>query len=191
MSEQARKIFDIEEQQAKDVLAAIQVIVPVISLIREWGKVEQELYAAKNEEIMLREEIEALSRISELLPDISIIDEISGECNKRSKKSTEVEVKCKELQTKYDEYEQQVMSYQKYTSLFGVKYVHGIYRALEQNSFDGKDEFLALFFFLHNKEGGIEFYEWSHVKERFEERLNSILLCDWNAVLAALKANKI
>lgn len=191
MSEQARQVFDIEEQQAKDVLEAIKTIVPVISLIREWGKVEQELEGANKEEMRLEEEIASIGKTLGMLSGTDIINGLAEERNKRCRRYAKIKEKCEKLQTKYDEYEQQVMSYQKYTSLFGVKYVHGIYRALEQNSFDGKDEFLALFFFLHNKEGGIEFYEWSHVKERFEEQLNSILLCDWNAVLAALKANKI
>ena len=38
MSEQARKTFNVKEQKAKDVLAAIQTVKPVITLIREWGK---------------------------------------------------------------------------------------------------------------------------------------------------------
>ena len=38
MSEQARTVFDIEEQKAKDVLAAIKVVKSVLPIIREWGK---------------------------------------------------------------------------------------------------------------------------------------------------------
>lgn len=191
MSEQARKAFDLEEQQAKDVLAAIKTMVPVISLIREWGKVGQELQEANNEEMRLEEEIASIGKTLGMLSGKAIIDDLAEERNKRCRRHAKIKEKCEKLQHKYDEYEREVMSYQNYASLFGVKYVRGIYIALEQNSFNGKDEFLALFFFLHNKEGGIEFYERSHVKDRFDKRLNSILLCDWNAVLAALKANEV
>lgn len=191
MSEQARQVFDLEEQKAKDVLAAIKTIVPVIPLIREWGKVEQELYAAKNEEKKLREEIAALSRIGKLIPDISIIDEISGECNKRFEKSTEVKVKCKELQTKYDEYEQQVILYQKYVSLFEwVLYPH-ITRVSNLYSFEEDDEVLAILFFWYNQNKKTTHYQLSQILRLSNKQLPEFLLQGWNAMLAALKENEV
>ena len=139
----------------------------------------------------LTEEIDSIGKTLGLLSGKAIIDDLAEERNKRCRMYAEVKAKCEELQHKYDEYEKEVISYQEYASVFGKRYVFAIHRVLEQKSFDGKDELLAMLFFLHNKEGGIEFYEWSQVKKSFSERLNSILLCDWNSVLAALKANEV
>lgn len=190
MSEQARQVFDLEEQKAKDVLAAIKTIVPVISLIREWGKVEKELESAKKEKTRLTKEIASIGKTLGVLSGTAIIDDLAEERNKRCRMCAEVKEKGEELQRKYDEYEQQVISYQNYASLFGGRHVFARQRVLEQNSFEGKDELLAMLFFLYNKEDGFGFQERFQVESRFRDRLPRAFLDDWNSMLAVLKANE-
>ena len=190
MSEQARQVFDLEEQQVKDVLAAIKTILPVISLIREWGKVEKEFNSFENEEKRLSKEIATLGKTLGILSGTAIIDDLAEERNKRVRQWEEIQKKCQELQQKCEEYEREVILYQEYASLFGRKYAYAISKALEQNSLEEKDEVLAILFLLHNKEEGMGFQERFQVERCFEKYLTSNLLSDWNSMLNDLKANK-
>ena len=119
MSEQARKGFNIEEQKAKDVLAAIKAIKPVISLIREWGKVEQEYVQISEDNKKLSKEIESIEHViglafseGQLKKDLSkILEEKSSKYKVDTKKEEELKSVC-------DDMEREVVSYQNYAEGF-------------------------------------------------------------------------
>lgn len=93
MSEQSRKMFDIDEQKAKDVLAAIQAVKPVLSLAREWGIKTRTYTQVTEDNERLSEEIESIKYVIGLTCTGSMLAE---ELNKvLNEKSSEYEASLK------------------------------------------------------------------------------------------------
>lgn len=186
MSEQARKVFYIEEQKAKDVLAAIKAIEPVISLIRVWGKTEQELLTAEQEEKRLKEEIDAIDVTIKLLTG-DIVGALAEEHDKRCRAYRETQGKCEELREKCKNFEAEVISYQEYVKLYNWENTY-----IKPYSFETKEEILALLFYLYN----VKFTNDSIIKSLFLQKWFNNQSCyyledGWNRMLEGLKANKI
>lgn len=191
MSEQARKVFNIEEQKAKDVLAAIKVVQPVLSLIREWGKKEQEYKQLSEDNKKLSEEISSVKHTvrltingSDLERQLTIIlKDKSSEYEESSKREAELKCIC-------DKLEREVLLYQEYAKMFSWIYKSIIEKVLELNTFLDKEEYLSMMFLFNN--AGISNYnleplKWSVFKDK---SYNIRFTCGWNWMLNKLKQNE-
>lgn len=195
MSEQARKVFNIEEQRAKDILAAIKTISPVIPLIREWGIAEQQLLPVKEEEKKLKEEIELIKNTINLLED-RVIALLAKEHNKRCRAYSEIYEKCEELKQKCKFYESQVIYYREYAELFSWVDIKDLKKLLDLNYFQDKDEFLSMVFLAlnNNNNKSPTLGEWQSLEKSLKisiKDVGSIFLNGWNYMLKKLKANEL
>lgn len=149
MSEQARQVFDLDEQKAKDVLAAIQVVKPVLSLCREWGRTYREY--SKIDNASLAKEIESIKYVigltctgSELREQLrQILDEKSLEYEASLRKE-------KEIKRIYDGIEEEICLYQSYAKLFNWIDKSVIERVLKLNDFEDKEKYFSMMFLLLN-----------------------------------------
>jgi len=149
MREQARQVFDIEEQKAKDVLAAIRVVKPVISICREWGRKYREYSQIDN--ASLDKEIESIKYVIGLTCTGAALAEQLRQI--LDKKSSEYEAslrKEKELKGIYDAIEEEICLYQSYAKLFNWIDKSVIERVLRLNNFEDKEEYFSLMFLLLN-----------------------------------------
>ena len=195
MSKQARKVFDIEEQKAKDVLAAIKTIMPVISRIREWGKVEKEYKQIATNNEQLFKEIESIKHViglafseGQLKKDLSkILEEKSSKYKVDTKKEEELKIVCNVMEI-------EVISYQKYAGVFDWITKKCLEKVLELNTFN-KEEFLSMMFLLLNANVSYEvrkILELKYSNRIREYRINYLVSSDgWNYMLEKLKANEL
>lgn len=194
MNEQARTVFNIEEQKAKDVLAAIQVVHPVISIIREWGKVEQEYEKTVNYNIKLSEEIKSIKYVlgitctaDELKERLSeILEDKFSEYKTSMQKEEKLKIIC-------DDMENEVILYQQYANMYTWIKKNNIKRILDIKSFEDKEEYLSLMFLLLN--ANLAYYDLRtlyYFNDREEYQINSLISCNgWNNMLKKLKSNEI
>ena len=195
MSGQARKVFNIEEQKAKDVLAAIKAIVPVISLIREWGKVEEEYVQISEGNEKLSKEIESIEHViglafseGQLKKDLSkILEEKSSKYKVDTKKEEELKSIC-------DNMEREVVSYQNYAENFDWIGKSILEILLELETFD-KEEFLSMIFLLLNakvSQEALRIIPYKYSNHIQEYKINALISSfGWNIMLDKLKENKL
>lgn len=149
MIEQARQVFDLEEQKAKDVLEAIQAVKPVISLSREWGRIYREYGQIDN--ASLAKEIESIRYVIGLTCTGSELAEQLRQI--LDKKSSEYEASLKnekEIKGIYDAIEEEICLYQSYAKLFNWIDKSVIERVLRLNDFEDKEEYFSMMFLLLN-----------------------------------------
>lgn len=183
MEKKARKVFDLNEQQAKDVLAAIKAIVPVISLIREWGKAEQELSKVKSDNLRLRTEVESLEKTTEILSDSDIVEKLKEETEKKKKEYQENNEKKVGLKEKCEAYEDEVICYQDYAEMFSWIDDDVFKKTSELSSFEDEEEILAMAFLLLNS--------GTNLKGFHSFDMDNIIALGWNDMLRMLKANEL
>ena len=195
MSEQARKVFNIEEQKAKDVLAAIKAIMPVISLIREWGKVEQEYEQIADANRKLSKEIESIKHViglafseGQLKKDLlKILEEKSSKYKVDTKKEEELKSIC-------DNMEREVISYQNYAEGFDWITKSVLQELFKLDTF-GKEKFFSMMFLLLNANASYEvrkIVELQYFDCIKEYRINCLVSSGgWNYMLEKLKANEL
>ena len=151
MSENARTVFNIEEQKAKDVMAAIKAVQPVLSLIREWGKKEQEYKQLSEDNKKLSEEISSVKHTvrltingSDLERQLTIILKDKSSEYEKSKKREE------ELKCIYDNMGKEVTLYQEYANMFNWIDKSIIEKVLNLSNFEDKEEYLSMMFLFLN-----------------------------------------
>lgn len=195
MNKEIRKPFSLEEQRAKDLLAAIKTVTPVIDLIREWGKQEKEYNEVMEKEKALSKEIESIKYVLGIAyTGGELKDSLSTLLEKKETSYKEVSEQVKELKAICDSYENEVISYQDYVDLFTVD-EDIILNVLELKLLKTKDEGLAIVFFIYNH----NFFESRRLKAGLPfffkdcEGLMFRLLSNesWNKMLSELKEGKI
>lgn len=194
MSEQARKVFNIEEQKAKDVLAAIKTVQPVLSIIREWGVKEQEYKHVSENNKKLSEEISSLKHVIGLTcKGLDLEKDLSEILETRS---SEYEVSLKgeaELKCICDKLEGEVLLYQEYAKMFSWIDKDIIEKVLNLNNFDDKEEFLSMMFLFLN--ASISYYNLKPLNLFIgkEGYYTNVFLSSggWNNMLEYLKSNKL
>lgn len=194
MSEQARKVFNIEEQKAKDVLAAIKTVQPVLSIIREWGVKEQEYKHVSENKKKLSEEISSLKHVIgltckglDLEKDLSeMLETRSSEYEVSLKGEEKLKGICKDL-------EGEVLLYQEYAKMFTWIDNNVIEEILKLNNFEDKEEFLSMIFLFLNAKVLYYNLEPLHCfidKEGYH--INALTSSNgWNWMLNQLKLNKL
>lgn len=195
MSTETRKQFNVQEQRAKDLLAAIKTITPVIDLIREWGKKEKEYNEVMENQKALSKEIESIKYVLGIAyTGDELKDTLSTLLEKKETSYKEVSEQVKQLKAICDSYENEVINYQDYVDLFKVD-EDLILDVLELKLLKNKDEGLAIVFFIVNH----NFFEIGRLKAGVPfffkefEGLMFRLLSDpnWNKMLRQLKAGEI
>lgn len=147
MSEQARKTFNVKEQKAQDVLAAIQTVKPVISLIREWGKRLERYKSLAYKNQKLSEEISSIKLTISLTINESdlerqltaILENKSSEYTESIKEETKLKSICEDL-------EKEINLYKEYAASFNWVDKTILKALLGLNSFEDKEEFLSMMF---------------------------------------------
>lgn len=150
MCEQARKVFNIKEQRAKDFLTAIKTISAVIPLIREWGKVEKEWKEINAKKGKISNEIKTLKNALEILSDNHVIKVISEEYEEKTKVYNELCKKYDELLEFYVSFENEVELYKKYAEDFAGLVSDEILAELVLPKLKNQNECLAILFWSYN-----------------------------------------
>ena len=151
MSENARTVFNIEEQKAKDVMAAIKVVQPALSLIREEGKIKKEYIQLKEDNAKLSEEITSIKKVIALTcTGLTLQNDLWQIVNNKSSEYEESKEREEELKIIYDNMEKEVILYQEYAKLFNWVDNNVIEEVLKSNDFEEKEKFLAMMFLFLN-----------------------------------------
>lgn len=201
MKQESRKVFDVNEQRAKDVFAAIKTIVPVISIIREWGKFEQECNQIAIDNKKLFEEMKAIKQVIELTctggeleASLSkVLKEKSDKYNVSTQKAAELQKICNDMQN-------EVCKYQLYSKSFNYINNKEVIRILLKANFD-KEEFLSMLFLVHSVKVSHDILGSIHerfvycISEYGSGQLEEYQIEDFfyhmNSMLMQLKLNKI
>lgn len=192
MSEQARKVFDIEEQQAKDVLSAIEVVQPVLSIIREWGKITKEYTKLTEDNVKLSEEIASIKKVIGLTcSGLSLEKDLMQILNNKSSEYEKSKKREEEFKCVYDNLEKEVILYQEYAKFFNWINKSIIEKVLNLRNFEDKEEYLSMMFLFLN--AGISDYYLEPLKcSMFSERHYYIKVSGgWNWMLDRLLLNEI
>ena len=196
MNTEIRKPFSLEEQRAKDLLAAIKTVTPVIDLIREWGKQEKEYNEVMEKEKALSKEIESIRYVREIsYTEGELRDSLSTILERKEASYKEVSEKVKKLKAICDSYENEVINYRKYVKLFIDVDEDAMLDVLELELLKTKDEGLAIVFFVVNQSS----FEVGRLKGSMPGYFEGVGGCmyrllsqpDWNNMLRELKAGKI
>jgi len=152
MSTEERKVFDIEEQEVKDVSSVIKTITPVISIIREWGKREKEFKTAQEEVANLLCEINAIEGTITVLSDknSTVHQELVKELNKRDDMYNKAKKRRDNLQILCGNLEEEVISYRNYARLYNWVTDATINTTIHNNLIESEEAYLAVIFFMHN-----------------------------------------
>jgi len=194
MSEQARQIFDFEVQVVKDVIAAAQVVKPVLSLAREWGRKTQEYTQLTADNAKTAKEIEGIKYVIGLTCTGSTLAEELKELF--NKKSLEYEASLKkeeELKRIYDDIEEEICLYQSYAQLFNWIDKRVVEWVLKLNNFEDKEEYFSLMFLLLNADISIHNLEPLRRFVNKEGYYANVLMSSrgWNWMLEKLMANEL
>lgn len=157
MSVETRKPFNIEEQRAKDLLAATRTITPVISLIREWGKAEKELEEVCGEVKKISKEIKTIKDALKILSGNQVIEALQIAEKEKCELHNQLYTKTKELQQTCDDFEKEVISYQDYTKQFNRCIDRDVLSEVVLNKLKTQDQRWALLFLAYNADNEIAF----------------------------------
>lgn len=190
MSEQARKVFNIEEQVAKDILTAIKVIFPVIPLIRERGKIEREREEACNNAERLSIEIKTLKDALDILSDNRVIKPISEACEQKMKLLEEFNKKANELTRICDDLKAETVLYRDYAKdYFSDLMQDDILEELVFPKLKTRNQYLTILFLS---------YSYTNVVSDFivrflaDKNIDPIIFTGgWKYMLEKLKANEL
>ena len=195
MSAETRQPFSLAEQRAKDLLEATKTVVPVISIIREWGKAEKEYNEVEEKQNTLSKEIESIRYVLEIsYTDSKLKDSLSTLLKKKEASYEEVSKRVKQLKDICDSYEEEVINYQEYVKSFTVD-EDIVLDVLNMELLRTKDEGLAIIFFIINNhtvdvrrlKAGMPFFF-----KDFEGLMYRLLSTpNWNKMLRQLKAGEI
>ena len=151
MSENARTVFNIEEQKAKDVMAAIKAVQPVLSLIREGGKVKKEYTQLREDNVKLSEEIASIKKVIELTcRGLSLEKDLMQILNNKSSEYEKSKKREEELKCIYDNMGKEVTLYQEYANMFNWIDKSIIEKVLNLSNFEDKEEYLSMMFLFLN-----------------------------------------
>ena len=186
MSVETRKPFNIEEQRAKDLLAAIKTITPVISLIREWGKAEKELEEVCGEVKKISKEIKTINDALEILSGNQVIEALQIAKKEKCELHSQLYTKREELKQICDGFEKEVISYQDYTKQFRKWINRDVLTEFVLTKLKTQNQYWALLFLVYNADNEIAFVK-SYLKG-----INfypDVLGNGWNYMLKYLKNN--
>ena len=190
MSTETRQAFHLANQKEKDILAAVKNITPVISVIREWGKTEQEYDLALIEKDKVLKEIMSIEHVLEISFSGSEIKEpLSKELEKKKENVQKLSTKTQRLKKICDYFELEVMEYQSYARLFSWWIDEKICEKVVK-SLSSKEENLAIVFLVLNSGTNGSYLSV------YNELENSGTYCEciikgWNYMLRQLKDNSI
>ena len=193
MSLEARKIFNFEEQRANDILQAIKTITPVISIIREWGKAENELTDVTTKVAELKENISALRKSLNIILKEDVKQAINNEIKDQLVELEKFSRKKETLKEKCERHESEIVDYQRYVKLFQDINTHIMELVFKVYSFEKDDEFFAMIFmFIINESRNLD-ARYLIQKYQSHRWSNSFLLLSngLNYMLKQLQENKI
>lgn len=190
MSENARTVFNIEEQKAKDVLAAIQTVKPVISLIREWGKITKEYTQLKEDNAKLSEEIASIKKVIALTcTGLTLQNDLWQIVNNKSSEYEEAKEKEEELKSIYDNMEKEIIFYREYVNLFNWVDKNIVEEVVKLNDFENKEEFLSMIFLFLN--ANVSKYNLKPLYCFIGREGYCAIHNGWNWMLDKLKSNEL
>ena len=186
MSVETRKQFNIEEQRAKDLLAAIKTITPVISLIREWGKAEKELEEVCGEVKKISKEIKTIKDALEILSGNQVIEALQTAQKEKCELHNQLYAKREELKQTCDDFDEEVQSYQSYTKQFNRCIDRDVLSKVVLDKLKTQDQYWAILFLAYNADNEIVFIK------SYLEGINfhpDVLDGGWHDMLRYLKNN--
>ena len=191
MSQQARTVFNIEEQKAKDVLAAIKVVHPVLAIIREWGVKEKDYEKVSEYNVELSKQMDSIATVCGLAcKGLPLEQKLSQMLKNKASEHNETCKRESELKRICDDLEGEVVLYQEYAQMFSWIDKSIIEKVLHLSNFEDKEEYLSMMFLFLNagiSDYNLEPLKWSVFNERsYYIRLSS----GWNWMLEKLKANE-
>lgn len=149
MNTEKRKVFNLEDQKVKDILAAIKTITPVISLISVWGKKERAYEEVSDDVKKVSKDIKILRDAAKILSDQQAKELLSKTEREKydlyqalSQKEEILKRECKEL-------EDEVNAYVNYAKKWVGITKNTIDRLISLNSYTKYDDAMALLFFAH------------------------------------------
>lgn len=194
MSEQARQVFNLKEQKAKDVLAAIQVVKPALSLAREWGRKTIEYTQLTKDNARLANEIESIKHVISLTSTGSTLaEELKEVLNEKSSEHEASLKKEEELKKIYEDMEREIILYQEYAKQFDWIDQNILRLVLKLNNFEDKEEYFSMMFLLLNaniSEFNLEPLCYFINKEGYYANV-LISSRGWNWMLEKLVANEL
>lgn len=184
MSETARKMFDISEQLAEDLIRTIEVISPVITVIREWGKCEQEYRKAKDQSENLKEQLESFRKtISFLCEDDPTRKALEAKYEVLQQAAEAYKQKAKSLDEANRQYEQEVVDYMAYSRILNVN--EKIWNKVLESMKVDNDNALCILFILHT--GRTDTREKNKILKQYFKDYPVDLTIDWNRFLDFVK----
>lgn len=169
--EVALKEFNLEEQKSKDLITAVKTIIPVISIIRKWGKRKRtcEYYQIENKIMYRRIEVieHKMSSIDEDYVENIVIPEYE-EMTARYKETCSI---IKEYSHVLEQFESSVNKYKEYATLYSWITVKDVEKTLNLNTFS-EDEILSLLFLILNNYNASLIYKDKSMIEMFEPITN-------------------
>lgn len=195
MSSEARKVFDVEEQKAKEIITAIRAVASVIPLIRDWGKYQTELYDVTEKLKELDEIIDAMAITINSIEKDSLKQQLQIELHERNENYNIHKMREMELQGICENIEKEVISYQKYAKLHGWATFDDLKKALELEPFEEYEDLLSIMFFVYNRNSSNSSNEKEKlfIEDRYSinNEKSSFIFKDWNEMLESLKSNLI
>ena len=186
MSTEIRKAFNLVNQKEKDILAAVKNIIPVISVIREWGKIEQEYNLALIEKNKVLTEIKSIEHVLEIaFSGDEIKEPLSKQLEKKKENVQELWNKTQRLKKTCEYLELEVMEYQSYARLFSWINEEDFKKAVK--SLSSREENLAIIFLALNSGARGHWYN-AYDDEGESSKYYNHLLFGWNVTLGSWKA---
>ena len=118
MSTETRQVFNTKEQTGKDILAAINKISPVISLIKKFGEEEKRFNEVSDRQKRVFDEIEAIRHTREILSDEYVVNFLSNTLKEKQLLYLQLDQEKQNLEQNCKNYENEVVSYRKYAEKF-------------------------------------------------------------------------
>ena len=195
MSSEARKVFDVEEQEAKEVITVIKAVAPVISLIRDWGRYEKEFYDVTHKLKELKKIIDAMKITIESVKDNSLKQQLQIELHTRIENYDTYETRERNLRGTCTIIEKQVILYRKYARNHGWVTLDNLKKALKLEPFEEYEDLLSIMFFVYNRNSSNSSNEKEKlfIEDRYSinNEKSSFIFKDWNEMLESLKSNLI
>lgn len=194
MSEQVHKEFNLYEQKAKDILSAIIAIIPVVSIIRNFGSAEKECERLQSDVVVKTAgEIVSISETIRILDDEDMKKTLSKILLEKQKMYNIAKEKQKHLEEQKRDLLCEIQRYQTYIELFEDWDVDKdlLQDVLELHPFNDEEEFLALLCFILNNRFEVAVSKKVLEKDCFSSRSYSKKLLEkgWNYMFEYLKNN--
>lgn len=193
MNENPRKEFNFQEQKVKDLISMIRTITPLVSVIREWGRVGNERAELKAKVEKFNRNIKNLKDVCTIISNDSAIAVIEEEIRNQTIELADSSRRNLLSIRIYDSLEREIINYRDYMNHFSGINDTIVNKILKLNFFENEEEFIAMLCLFNSIDSNLcdnnKLLE--NAKENgFEEGIEIINTCrGWNNILNYLINN--